>query len=248
MKNHIIVTGGAQGIGRETALTLHTNGYAVSIFDNDREALEEMQKNHSSGTLFYQLVDICQENEIQKAVKEAAKHFGNIYGLVNCAAIHANKPIDYLCLEEWTRVLSVNLTGPFLCTKYCKPYLQKSKGRIINISSTRALQSEPNTEAYSASKGGLLALTHALAVSLGPQIKVNAISPGWIDVSAVKKKSLAKQEELTEADHLQHPAGRVGQASDIANMVLFLLLEKNDFITGQNFIVDGGMTRKMIYV
>ena len=109
-------------------------------------------------------------------------------------------------------------------------------------------QSEANTEAYSASKGGILALTHALAVSLGPDVCVNAISPGWIDVSAYKKSSIAIKEELTEADHFQHPAGRVGTPGDIARMIEFLTDEQNNFITGQNFIIDGGMTRKMIYV
>ena len=127
-------------------------------------------------------------------------------------------------------------------------FLKNLKGSIINISSTRTFQSEPNTEAYSASKGGILALTHSLAISLGPEIKVNCISPGWIDVSGIKKKSKANQIELSEADHSQHPAGRVGKPEDIANMVLFLLNPENDFITGQNFIIDGGMTRKMIYV
>jgi NAD(P)-dependent dehydrogenase (short-subunit alcohol dehydrogenase family) len=151
-------------------------------------------------------------------------------------------------LEEWNRVIGTNLTGAFLCAKLTAPFLKKSKGSIINISSTRALQSEPNTEAYTASKGGILALTHALAMSLGPEIRVNCISPGWIDVSGIKKKSKANQIELSELDNLQHPAGRVGKAADIANMALFLLNPENDFIIGQNFIIDGGMTRKMIYV
>ena len=135
-----------------------------------------------------------------------------------------------------------------MCAKHAAPYLKESKGRIINIASTRALQSEPNTEAYSASKGGIVSLTHALAVSLGPEIKVNCISPGWIDVSLVKKKALARHEKHTKADHLQHPAGRIGTASDISNMVEYLFQPENDFITGQNFVIDGGMTKKMIYV
>ena len=108
--------------------------------------------------------------------------------------------------------------------------------------------SEPNTEAYSASKGGIFALTHALAISLGPKIRVNSISPGWIEVGHIKKSSSKKEIKLTQADHQQHPCGRVGKAEDIANLILFLVDEKNSFITGQNYIVDGGMTRKMIYV
>ncbi|MCU0897926.1 MAG: SDR family oxidoreductase, partial [Burkholderiales bacterium] len=113
--------------------------------------------------------------------------------------------------------------------------------------STRALQSEPNTEAYSASKGGLVALTHALAVSLGPAIRVNCVSPGWIDTSGWKKRSRRKQEALRPVDHAQHPAGRVGTPEDIAAMVLYLVSDGAAFVTGQNFVVDGGMTRKMIY-
>lgn len=162
--------------------------------------------------------------------------------------IAANKPIRELELDEWNRVLAVNLTGPFLCSKYAAEELKKVRGVIINMCSTRAIQSEPNTEAYSATKGGLLSMTHALAMSLGPEIRVNAISPGWIDVSAIRKKSAANQYPLSEADHRQHPAGRVGNAQDIANMVYFLLQAENDFITGQNFVIDGGMTKKMIYV
>jgi NAD(P)-dependent dehydrogenase (short-subunit alcohol dehydrogenase family) len=152
-----------------------------------------------------------------------------------------------LSLDEWNSVLAVNLAGPFLCSKYSEKELRKNKGAIVNICSTRALQSEANTEAYSASKGGLLALTHALAMSFSPEVRVNAISPGWVDVSAVKKKSAAKQTPLSAEDHRQHPAGRVGKAEDIANMVLFLFDSKNDFITGQNFVIDGGMSKKMIY-
>jgi NAD(P)-dependent dehydrogenase (short-subunit alcohol dehydrogenase family) len=179
---------------------------------------------------------------------ETLKKFGRIDLLVNNAAIHANKPISQLEISEFRRVIDVNLTGSFICAKTCEEELRKTKGSIINICSTRAFQSEANTEAYSASKGGIFALTHSLAVSLGPEIRVNCISPGWIDVSAVRKSQTAKQEPLSEADHKQHPAGRVGVAEDIARMVLFLANEENSFITAQNFIVDGGMTRKMIYV
>jgi len=125
--------------------------------------------------------------------------------------------------------------------------LQRTKGAIVNIASTRAIQSEPNTEAYSASKGGILALTHSLAMSLGPDIRVNCISPGWIDVSEWKKSQQAKKPHLTKMDHAQHPAGRVGKPEDIAALVAFLISDEAGFITGQNFVVDGGMTKKMIY-
>ena len=247
-KKNVIVTGGAQGIGKTTVLHLLEQGYAVTVFEVDEEAISEFKLEFTEEVVHIFRVDVSDEESVAKAIKQSVKFNGNIYGLINNAGIAINKPITELDLEEWNRVIGTNLTGAFLCSKYASPFLKESKGRIINIASTRALQSEPNTEAYSASKGGILALTHSLATSLGPEIKVNSVSPGWIDVSADKKRSLARQEALSKADHLQHPAGRVGKATDIANMVLFLLQSENDFITGQNFVIDGGMTTKMIYV
>ncbi len=247
MKN-IIVTGGAQGIGKIISKQLRKKGFFISVFDIDDEALIEFKSENDSENIAFFQTDISDEVSVQKSVQQSIGMLGNISGLINNAAIQINKPVTDLTLEEWNRVISTNLTGAFLCAKHTAPFLKKSNGNIINISSTRAFQSEANTEAYSASKGGILALTHSLAVSLGPNIKVNCISPGWIDVSGIKKKSKTNQIELSKADHLQHPAGRVGKAEDIANFVLFLLDPENDFITGQNFVIDGGMTRKMIYV
>lgn len=247
MKN-IIVTGGAQGIGKIISKQLLAKGFSVSVFDIDEEALSEFRLEINSEQIEFFQTDVSDEKSVEKSIQLSFERFGNISGLINNAAIQTDKPVIELSLEEWNRVIGTNLTGAFLCAKHSSSFLKKSKGNIINISSTRAFQSEPNTEAYSASKGGILALTHSLAVSLGPEIKVNCISPGWIDVSGIKKKSKASQIELSEADNLQHPAGRVGKPEDIANMVLFLLNPENDFITGQNFVIDGGMTRKMIYV
>ena len=247
MKN-IIVTGGAQGIGKIISQQLLEKNYSVSVFDLDEEALSEFIQEIGSENIAFFQTDVFDEENVQKSISESVKRFGNISGLINNAAIQNDKPVTELTLEEWNHVIGTNLTGAFLCTKHAAPFLKKSRGSIINISSTRAFQSEPNTEAYSASKGGILALTHALAISLVPEIRVNCISPGWIDVSGIKKKSKANQIKLSEADHLQHPAGRVGKPEDISNMVLFLLNPENDFITAQNFIIDGGMTKKMIYV
>ncbi|MGB3801970.1 MAG: SDR family oxidoreductase [Lewinella sp.] len=143
--------------------------------------------------------------------------------------------------------IATNLTGAFLCAKFAAPHLRDRKGAIVNLSSTRRKMSEPNTEAYSASKGGIYALTHALAISLGPDIRVNSISPGWIDVTPWQKESERKPADLSKTDHHQHPAGRVGIPQDIADMVEYLLSDRSAFITGQDFIIDGGMTRKMIY-
>jgi NAD(P)-dependent dehydrogenase (short-subunit alcohol dehydrogenase family) len=251
MKPHIIITGGAQGIGKISTIELIKQNYCVSVFDQDREALKEMKEElkwevENESCSFHQ-VDVSNENEVVGAINESVKVFGSIYGLVNNAAISKNKPLLELSLTEWQEVIGTNLTGAFLCSKYALPYLKKTKGCIINMASTRAFQSEPDTEAYAASKGGIFAFTHALAMSAAPHVRVNCISPGWIDVSGVKKASMAQQYHLKQSDHEQHPAGRVGNAQDIARTILFLLDERNDFITAQNFVIDGGMTRKMIY-
>jgi NAD(P)-dependent dehydrogenase (short-subunit alcohol dehydrogenase family) len=247
MKN-IIVTGGAQGIGKVISKQLLKKGFCVSVFEIDEEAIGEFKTETNSENIAFFKTDVSNEESVEKSIYASVERFGNISGLINNAAIQIDKPVTELTLEEWNRVIGTNLTGAFLCAKHAASFLKKSRGSIVNISSTRAFQSEPNTEAYSASKGGILALTHSLAMSLGPEIRVNCISPGWIDVSGIKKKSKANQIELSEADNSQHPAGRVGKPEDIANMVLFLFNPENDFITGQNFIIDGGMTRKMIYV
>ena len=244
-----VVTGGAQGIGISIVNALLQAGFNVSVWETDKEALieEELKRNNPSRWLGIQC-DISKENEVKKAVIQTLDYFGNIKVLINNAAISANKPLCELEVNEFRRVIDVNLTGAFICTRFCEDELRKNKGSIINLCSTRAFQSEANTEAYSASKGGIFSLTHALAVSMGPDVRVNSISPGWIDVSAQRKKSTARQEILSDADHLQHPAGRVGKGEDIAAMVLFLVDPKNSFITGQNFTIDGGMSRKMMYV
>ena len=248
MKPHIIITGGAQGIGKTTTIELLNNDYCVSVFDHDKEALDELKAEINSKHCSLHHVDISKEEEVINAINDSLKAFGSLYGLINNAAISINKPIAELTLDEWQQVIATNLTGAFLCSKYTLPYLRETKGCIINMASTRAFQSEPNTEAYSASKGGIFAFTHALAMSSAPHVRVNCISPGWIDVSGVKKESLAHQAILSQSDHEQHPAGRVGNAADIARTILFLLDDRNNFITAQNFVVDGGMSRKMIYV
>jgi len=245
-----IITGGGQGIGRVVTQYLLTHGYRVAIWESDTDALAELREafKASAAQILFVSCDVSSEMNVRKAAEQTVSHFGQIDALINNAAIMSEKSIDKLTLDEWNRVIGTNLTGAFLCAKHTASYLAQQKGSIINMGSTRAFQSEPDTFPYSASKGGILALTHSLAVSLGPDIRVNAISPGWIDVSALKKKSKAKPDELRPEDHAQHPAGRVGQADDIARMILFLIAPENNFITGQNFIVDGGMTRKMIYV
>jgi hypothetical protein len=244
-----LVTGGGQGIGKGIAARLVSDGMHVVVFDKDREAIEEI------GTEFGSAVtpvagDVSRESEVADLIQIISSGFDRIDVLVNNAGIAtANAPaLETLSLDQWNRVISANLTGTFLCCKHAVPLLRKVRGTIVNISSTRALQSQANTEAYSASKGGIVALTHALAVSLGPEIRVNCISPGWIAVDNWQKRSRWAEPSLTLQDHSQHPVGRVGVPEDIAAMVSFLVSPGAGFITGQNFTVDGGMTRKMIYV
>jgi NAD(P)-dependent dehydrogenase (short-subunit alcohol dehydrogenase family) len=244
-----VITGGAQGIGREVADALLKNRWNVAVWDSDDEALSQETKRLKGREDWLGIYcDVSCAGSVQAALHATLKKFGHMNLLLNNAAIHANKPLAELEVSEFRRVIDVNLTGTLICSKICEKPLRESRGIIINMCSTRAFQSEANTEAYSASKGGVFALTHALAVSLGPEVRVNSISPGWIDVSAVRKSQSARQTELSEEDQSQHPAGRVGKGDDIAAMVKFLANPDNSFITGQNFVIDGGMTRKMIYV
>ena len=156
-------------------------------------------------------------------------------------------PLDTLSLEDWHRYIGSHLTGAFLCCKHALPALRDARGAIVNVASTRAVQSEPHTEPYAAAKGGLVALTHALAISEGPLVRVNAISPGWIATDAWRKPARRRQPKLSSEDHGQHPVGRVGEPQDIANLAVYLLSAAAGFVTGQAIVVDGGMTRKMQY-
>jgi NAD(P)-dependent dehydrogenase (short-subunit alcohol dehydrogenase family) len=244
-----LVTGGGQGIGRGIALHLAANGCTVVIFDLDAEAAIETA-DEANGRIVPLVGDVSDETAVADLVAQIDRDFGRLDGLVNNAGIAGpfTGPPEELRLSDWNRVLAVNLTGPFLLAKHAAPLLRCSGGAIVNIASTRALQSEAHTEAYSASKGALVALTHALAVSLGPEVRVNCLSPGWIAVEAWQKQANRREPVLRPEDHGQHPAGRVGRPEDMAALTAFLLSDEAGFITGQNFVVDGGMTRKMIYL
>lgn len=248
MRRAILVTGGGQGIGKAMVQRFLTQGHVVVMADIDEEAgyasLEELQR---LGNLHYVAADVARECDVKRLVEKALQHGGRIDALVNNAATSRRKPLAELSLDEWNRVLGVNLTGPMLCAKHAAPHLGAVGGAIVNIASTRAVMSEPNTEAYSASKGGLVALTHALAISLGPEVRVNCVCPGWIEVGDWKKPSARVVPRHSEADRAQHPVGRVGVPGDVGALVDFLISEEAGFITGANFVVDGGMTRKMIY-
>ena len=243
-----IVTGGGQGIGKAIAADLLARGWCVAIADADSQAGQQAAAElQSTGDVLFVSTDVSREADVGDMVAAVVDRFGHVDALVNNAAISRNKPLAELSLEEWTHVLSVNLTGALLCSKHAAPHLDRRRGSIVNIASTRALMSEPGTEAYSASKGGLVALTHALAVSLGPGVRVNCVSPGWIDTTPWKTHPDGHPPALTEVDHRQHPAGRVGRPEDVAAMVRYLISPEARFVTGANLVIDGGMTRRMIY-
>lgn len=243
-----IVTGGAQGIGKGIVKELLQHGMNVIIADvNAQEAEQTVQEYCDIGPLRFIQTDTTLEMQIENLIEKTIDAFGSIDALINNAARtkHINKPIEHMDIDEWNNILANNITGYFLCAKHTIKHLRHQKGSIVNIASTRALQSELNTEAYSTTKGAILSLTHSLAMSLGPDIRVNAISPGWIDVQGWGTHKA--KEELRPIDYEQHPVNRIGEPEDIASLTAYLISEKAKFITAQNFVVDGGMTKKMIY-
>jgi NAD(P)-dependent dehydrogenase (short-subunit alcohol dehydrogenase family) len=234
-----IVTGAARGIGRAIARHLLGGGWHVGAVDLPRSGLKRSYGRYGRNIVLIE-GDVADEETARRAVEAVTDKFNRLDALVSNAGIMVRKPLRQLTLAEWRKVLDTNLTAAFLFARAAERPLRAARGAIVTIASTRALMSEPNTESYSASKGGLLALTHALAISFGPEVRVNCVSPGWIVTNP--------DEKLRRKDHLQHPVGRVGWPQDIAEMVAFLLDGKRaGFITGANFVVDGGMTRKMIY-
>jgi len=234
-----LITGAAHGIGRAIARQMLDDGWCVGVVDVSARNLARLFAKQARRVAAIE-GDIGEETTAQRAVAACLEKFGRLDGVVSNAGIMTRKPIHRLTLAEWRRVLDVNLTAAFLLAKAAERSLREAHGAFVSIVSTRAEMSEPNTEAYSATKGGLVALTHALAMSLAP-VRVNCVSPGWIATKDYNK--------LRAKDHAQHPAGRVGRPEDIAEIVAYLLDgDRSGFVTGANFTVDGGMTRKMIYV
>ena len=226
-----LVTGGARGIGAAIAGRLARDGWHVVVADQDASGSAPAGGRYAA-------CDVADEAAVAALLAGVAAQEGRLDALVCNAGISIRKPIARLTLAEWSRVIATNLTSTFLLTRAGEAMLRAANGAVVTIASTRAHMSEADTEAYAASKGGLVALTHALSISLAPDVRANCISPGWI---------YTKGDSPRAEDHAFHPAGRVGTADDIAALVAFLVGRESGFITGAEFIVDGGVTRKMIY-
>ena len=218
----VVVTGGAKGIGKTIADEFRKSGAHVCVID--------LLEND------YFVGDLADQTMLDAFADKVIADYGRVDVLIN-NALPLMKGIDECTYEQFNYALRVGVTAPFYLTKRFAPYFAPDAS-VINISSSRDRMSHPQTESYTAAKGGISALTHALAVSLAGKVRVNSISPGWIDTDFTVYDG---------ADATQHPAGRVGNPLDIANMVLFLCSDKAGFITGENICIDGGMTRQMIY-
>lgn len=218
----VVVTGGAKGIGKTIADEFRKAGAHVCVID--------LLEND------YFVGDLADQTVLDAFADKVIADYGRVDVLVN-NALPLMKGIDECTYEQFNYALRVGVTAPFYLTKRFSPYFAPGAS-VINISSSRDRMSQPQTESYTAAKGGISTLTHALAVSLAGKVRVNSVSPGWIDTDFTVYDG---------ADAVQHPAGRVGNPLDIANMVLFLCSDKAGFITGENICIDGGMTRQMIY-
>ncbi|NGP46705.1 SDR family oxidoreductase [Bacillaceae bacterium SIJ1] len=240
-ERRIVVTGAARGIGKAIAEAYAKDKCIVFALDIDELALINLlqEANKQKWSLFTHVVDIRDSDDIAEFFSNIQENRGHVDVLINNAGIGKWTSPDKLTVKEWDDVLHTNLRGAFLCAR-AAARLMPEGGRIIQMASTRATMSEPHSESYAASKAGLLGLTHALAASYADRrITVNAISPGWIETTAY--------DQLRDIDHQQHWSRRVGTTSDIVRACFFLTDPANDFITGEQITIDGGMTRKMIY-
>lgn len=242
----VFVTGGANGIGRSIVKAFCKEGADVTFCDMDEEAGKRLSEEMKSYKCSFAQLDVVDAGALSDLIHTIISQKGNIDIIINNVGVSNFGSILDVSVEDFDKVLNINLRPIFILAKSLAKHRSLNKelntyGRIINMASTRYLMSEPNSEAYAASKGAIVSLTHALAISLSEyNITVNCISPGWIDTGHYG--------DLRPEDHKQHPSGRVGKPEDIARICLFLCEPANDFINGQNIVVDGGMTKKMIYI
>ncbi|MCL2075866.1 MAG: SDR family oxidoreductase [Betaproteobacteria bacterium] len=244
---HVVVTGGARGIGRCISEAFLREGAAITIIDLDKQAGEQLQRAATSEKLRFYHGDIAEKDVLERFVKSLGSP---VNCLVNNACLNRCGLLSACSYDDFEYVQRVGVTAPYYLTSLLlRTRLLSPDAAIVNIASTRAWQSQPNTESYSAAKGGIIALTHAMAISLAGKARVNSISPGWIEIAAWQESRAKDWADLehSEQDKRQHPAGRVGKPEDIAEMALYLCSDKAGFITGENIIVDGGMSRLMVY-
>lgn len=253
------ITGAGQGIGRGLSRLLLGSGHRVFMVDVNETELNHtaqlLSKSHGRGRDFEATTcDVRQPTQIKEAVAQADKLFGSrLDCLVNNAAYTGGvggTSLSDMTLEEWNRSLETNLTGPMLVTQACLPLLRRARGCVVHMSSTRAFMSEPNNEAYSTTKAGLLGLVQSMAVSLAPDgIRVSAVVPGWIHVGNECKhadeEGVKWEDGLGEEDMRWQLTGRVGKVEDVMRAVVYLA--ESEGVTGVEMVVDGGVTRKMVY-
>ncbi|WNS46130.1 SDR family oxidoreductase [Paenibacillus sp. MMS20-IR301] len=241
-----VVTGGANGIGRCITEELLKAGAAVACIDTDPEAGNLLAGRYGAERLFFYQGDIAERSVIEDFTAQVTGRFGQVDYLINNACISKKGLLTGCSYDDFEYVQRIGVTAPYYLTLRLKEYFAQGAS-IVNISSSRERMSQPDTESYTAAKGGIGSLTHALSVSLAGKVRVNAVSPGWIDTAAYHGTGEAGTPVHSEADRLQHPAGRVGTPTDIAAMVLFLCSDAAGFITGENITIDGGMGKQMIY-
>lgn len=246
-KNKVcIITGGALGIGRCLTREFASSGAKVIFIDNNKEAGKENLEyiKAKGGDATFYLGDISEETTLYNFSDNVIKKFGKIDYIINNACISRKGILSKCSYEDFNYVLKVGVTAPYMLAQLFMNNFN-DEGSIVNICSTRAYMSQADTESYTAAKGGILALTHGLSVSLSGKVRVNSISPGWIDTGAYYDDNYVP--DYSESDTLQHPSGRVGDPKDIARVAMFLCHEDNSFINGENITIDGGMTKHMIY-